>query len=114
MGPNGLRVADGLFGILRSGGIPDPLAVTAQRLLFAIINGFTLEETTDVGVEIEGLPDEQAANAARAYIAELPADRFPNLVVVAEHFHHADNDQSFELLIDVFVDGLAARASARR
>jgi AcrR family transcriptional regulator len=111
MGPNGLRVADGLFGILRSGGIPDPLAVTAQRLLFAIINGFTLDETTELGVEIEGPPDQQTADAARAYIAELPPKRFPNLIAVAEHFGYADNDQSFELLIDVFVDGLAARVS---
>src|SRR5262249_2159163 len=29
MGPNGLRVSEGLFGILRAGGIPDQLAVTA-------------------------------------------------------------------------------------
>jgi hypothetical protein len=79
--------------------------------LFAIINGFTLDETTDLGAEIEGPPDEQAASAARAYITELPVERFPNLIAVAEHFHYADRDQSFELLIDLFVDGLAARAS---
>ena len=113
MGPNGLRIAEGLFGILRAGGIPDQLAVTAQRLLFAIVNGFTLDETTELGVGIEGPADEQTADAARAYIAELPAERFPNLIAVAEHFHSADNDQSFELLIDLFVDGLAARASRR-
>ena len=111
MGPNALRVSEGLFGILRAGGIPDQLAVTAHHLLFAIINGFTLDETTELGVEVEGRPDDQAASAARAYIAELPAERFPSLIAVAEHFHYADNDQSFELLIDLFVDGLAARAS---
>jgi AcrR family transcriptional regulator len=114
MGPNALRVSEDLFGILRAGSIPDPLAVTVQRLLFAIINGFTLDETTELGVEIEGPPDEQSADAARAYIAELPADRFPNLTAVAEHFHHADNDQSFELLIDLFFDGLAARTTRSR
>jgi AcrR family transcriptional regulator len=114
MGPNALRVSEGLFGILRAAGIPDRLAVTAQQLLFAIINGFTLEETTELGVEIQSPPDEQMANAARAYVAQLPAQRFPNLIAVAEYFHYADNDQSFELLIDVFVDGLAARASAGR
>jgi AcrR family transcriptional regulator len=113
MGPNALRVSEGLFGILRAGGIPDPLAVLAQRLLFAIINGFTLDETTELGVEVDGQPDEQAADAARAYVAELPAERFPNLTAVAEYFHDADNEQSFELLIDLFVDGLAARASRR-
>ena len=114
MGPNALDLSEGLFAILRAGGIPDQLAVTAHHLLFAIINGFTLDETTELGVEIGGPPDEQAANAARAYLAELPAERFPNLIAVSEHFHYADKDQSFALLIDLFVDGLGARASTRR
>jgi hypothetical protein len=47
------------------------------------------------------------------YVAELPVDQFPKLVAVSEHCGHADNDQSFELLIDLFVDGLAQRVHAR-
>jgi AcrR family transcriptional regulator len=113
MGPNALRVSEGLFAILRTGGVPDPLAVTAHHLLFALINGFTLDETTDLGVEIEAPLDEQAATAARDYVAALPADQFPNLLAVAEHFGSTDNDQSFELLIDLFVDGLAQRVNAQ-
>ena len=84
-----------------------------HHLLFAIMNGFTLDETTDLGVEDEAPLDEQAANMARDYVAALPAERFPNLVAVAGHFGLADNDQSFELLIDLFVDGLAQRIHAR-
>ena len=101
MGPKALRVSEGLFAILRAGGVPDPLAVTAHHLLFALVNGFTLDETTDLGVEIEGPLDEQAANAARDYVAALPADEFPNLVAVSTHFGQTDNDQSFDLLIDL-------------
>ncbi len=112
MGPNALRASEGIFAILRAGGVPDRLAVTAHHLLFAIINGFTLDETTDLGVELESPLDEQAANAARDYIAQLPVDRFPNLVAVSGYFGLADNDQSFELLIDLFVDGLAQRVHA--
>ena len=112
MGPNALRVSEGLFAILRAGGVPDQLAVTAHHLLFALINGFTLDETTDLGVEVEGPLDEQAANAARDYVAALPADQFPNLLAVAEHFGHTDSDRSFNLLIDLFVDGLAQRVRA--
>lgn len=44
--------------------------------------------------------------------AELPAEQFPNLRAVAEHFGQGDNDQSFELLIDLFVDGLAQHVRA--
>jgi AcrR family transcriptional regulator len=113
MGPNALRVSEGIFAILRTGGVPDPLAVTAHHLLFALINGFTLDETTDLGVEVEGPPDEQAANAARDYVAILPAGHFPNLVAVSEHFGHTDNDQSFDLLLDLFVDGLAQRVGTQ-
>jgi AcrR family transcriptional regulator len=112
MGPNALRVSDGILGILRAGGVPDELAVIAHHLLFAIINGFTLDETTDLGVEVEGPVDEQAANAARDYVAALPAERFPSLLAVADYFGKTDNDQSFELLIDLFVDGLARRVRA--
>jgi len=113
MGPNALRISEGLFAILRAGGVPDQLAVTGQQLLFAIINGFTLDETTELGVEVEGPPDEQAANAARDYVSALPPEQFPNLIAVAGHFGHVDNDQRFELLIDLFVDGLAQRVQAQ-
>lgn len=52
---------------------------------------------------------EKPGCSARDYISSLPADRFPNLVALAEHFGYADNDQSFDLLIGLFVDGLAQR-----
>ena len=113
MGPNALRVSEGIFAILRAGGVPDELAVTGHHLLFAIINGFTLDETTDLGVEIEGPMDEEAADAARDYVAALPVEQFPNLVAVSKHFGQADNDRSFDLLIELFVDGLAQRAHAQ-
>jgi Transcriptional regulator len=110
MGPNALRVSEGIFAILRAGGVPDQLAVTGHHLLFAIINGFTLDETTDLA-EVESPMDDEAANAARDYVAALPTEQFPNLVAVSTHFGQADNDKSFDLLIDLFVDGLAQRVS---
>ena len=77
MGPNALRFSERVLAILRAGGVPDQLAVTGQHLLFAIVNGFTLDETTDLGVEIEAPVDEQAANAARDYVAALPPTSSP-------------------------------------
>jgi AcrR family transcriptional regulator len=111
MGPNALRLSEGLFAILRAGGVPDDLAVTAQHLFFAVINGFTLDETTDLGVELEDRPDKQSASAARDYLAQLPADQFPNLTAVSAYFGSPDRDGSFDLLVDLFIDGLAVRAS---
>ena len=49
---------------------------------------------------------------ARDYIASLPAAVFPNMVGLADEFAFADADERFELLIDIFADGLARRARA--
>jgi hypothetical protein len=54
----------------------------------------------------------EGAKMARDYIAALPADRFPNMVAVADHYAISDADRRFSLLIDLYVDGLAARVRA--
>jgi hypothetical protein len=83
--------------------------------LIATVNGFTVDET---GVDESGAPDrdparlQEAADAARDYIASLPADVFPNMTSLAGEFALADPDERFELLIEIFVDGLARRAAA--
>jgi hypothetical protein len=48
---------------------------------------------------------------ARDYLASLPTDRFPN-VALADHFAITDPEQRFNLLLDIFVEGLARRAAA--
>ena len=48
---------------------------------------------------------------ARDYVASLPAEQFPNMVGLADEFAFADADERFEMLIDIFVDGLARRAA---
>jgi AcrR family transcriptional regulator len=112
MGPNALRVEERLLAILRAAGVPDQLAVTGQHLLYAIVNGFTLDETTELGVGDATPVDQEAGDLARDYIKSLPADQFPNLVAVADQFAFVDADARFELLIDLYVDGLAQRARA--
>jgi AcrR family transcriptional regulator len=108
MGPNSLRFSERVLAILRSGGVPDELAVHGQLLLFSVVNGFTMDET---GVGGEPPPDqpqiEEMARMVRDYMASLPAGSFPNLRAVADHFMVTDQDRRFELLIDFYVDGLA-------
>jgi AcrR family transcriptional regulator len=114
MGPNALRFSERVLAVLRAGGVPDQLAVTGHHLLFAIINGYTLDETVELGVEDAAPVDQESANLARDYIASLPADRFPNMVAVADHYAFADADARFELLIGIYVDGLARRVEHAR
>jgi AcrR family transcriptional regulator len=122
MGPNALRYSERVLAILRAGGLPPLLAVQGYLLLIATVNGFTVDET---GVDDPGPADsgdrarpldpsslQQAANMVRDYIASLPAEVFPTMVGLADEFAFADADERFEMLIDIFVDGLARRAEA--
>jgi hypothetical protein len=115
MGPNALWYSERVLAILRAGGLSPRLAVQGYLALIATVNGFTVDET---GMDDSGAPDrdparlQEAADAARDYIASLPADLFPNMTSLAGEFALADPDERFELLIEIFVDGLARRAAA--
>ena len=111
MGPNALRYADRVLAILRAGGLPDALALDAQQLLISIVIGFAIDETGEGGVPpADEPPPDTAGASARDYVTALPPDRFPHLVALADHFGAGDPDERFELLLDIFVDGLARRA----
>ena len=114
MGPNALRYTERVLSILRAGGVPDQLAVQSYLLMLSVVNGFTMDEA---GYEAEteagaAPPLEEGAAMVGDYLGSLPADQFPNVLEVAPHFADADQDGRFELLLDLFVDGLAKRAEA--
>jgi AcrR family transcriptional regulator len=112
MGPHALRYADRLLAILRAGGLPEALAVSGQQLLISIVIGFCIDETGEGGHPPADQPaPDTEATMVRDYLAALPADRFPNLVDLAGYHADADGDQRFELLLAIFVDGLAQRAA---
>jgi len=119
MGPNALRYSERILAILRAGGLPPRLAVQGYLLLIATVNGFTIDETgvDDVPDPAANVPPtdpdsrQQAADQARDYIASLPAEAFPTMTALADEFAFANPDERFELLIDIFVDGLSRRAA---
>jgi AcrR family transcriptional regulator len=111
MGPNAVRLSERVLAILRAGGVPDELAVQSYLLMISVVNGFTMDEAGYADAAVETAPPaEEAAEMVRTYLESLPAEEFPNLTAVAEHFAVTDQDARFELLLDLFVDGLAARA----
>jgi AcrR family transcriptional regulator len=112
MGPHALRYTESVVGVLRAGGVPDDLAVSGYLLLFALVNGFTMDETADPVLGPDTHPDQVAPSAVSGYLASLPADQFPNIVASAPHFAQWDNNVQFEMLVDFYVDGLAQRAAA--
>ena len=111
MGPNALRFSERVVGILRAAGVPDDLAVAGHLLLISTINGFTLDETAETAEDDGEETAALAQDAARDYIASLPPAQFPNLTAVADKYAAVDRDERFELLLDLFVDGLARRVA---
>src|SRR5215208_6350906 len=111
MGPNALRLSERVLAILRAGGVPDGLAVQSYLLMTSVVNGFTMDEAGFAEGGAETAPSiKETAELVRGYLASLPPEHFPNLIETADHFAMADQDARFELLLDLFVDGLAQRA----
>ena len=112
MGPNALRLSEAVLAILRAGGVPDELAVQSYLLLISAVNGFTMDEAgfSEEQAPPTAPPPDQAGSMVRGYLESLPADQFPNLTEVADGFAMGDQNARFELLIDLFVEGLARRA----
>ena len=106
-GPNSLQYTDRVVAILRAGGVPDLIA--AYRALASIVSGFAIDETAGRPAAEQSAPDD-AAQAVRDYLSSLPAERFPNLVALADEFTFTDSDERFEALLGIYVDGLARRA----
>ena len=92
---------------MRAGGLTGSRSVAGLYLLWVIVNGFSLEETRTGEPERPG-PD--LSPEVSRYFASLPGDRFPNLAAAAGEFAQTDSDERFELLIRIFINGLAGQA----
>jgi AcrR family transcriptional regulator len=115
MGPNAVRLSEGVLAILRGGGVPDELAVQSYLLMLSLVNGFTLDEAGYAEKAPEGAPQmDEAGQMVRAYFSSLPSEQFSNLREVADHFAITDQDARFDLLLDLFVEGIAARAAQQK
>jgi AcrR family transcriptional regulator len=113
MGPNALRMSERVLAILRAGGVPDELAVQSYLLMISAVNGFTMDEAGYDAQAPEGAPPaDEAAQMVKTYFESLPDDQFSHLKEVAQHFAITDQNARFDLLIDLFVDGVAARAGS--
>jgi AcrR family transcriptional regulator len=119
MGPNAVRLTERVLAIMAAGGLPPRLAVQGYLLLISTVNGFSSDETgggegpgPGGAAEVPGGPSQQEqADMITGYFAGLPPEHFPNLSKLAAEFALTDNDERFELLMDIFVDGLARRAA---
>jgi AcrR family transcriptional regulator len=108
VGPNALRVADAVLGILRRAGfeIEDAAAIYGQlaRSLLALVS---IE--TSARRRLEGVGAEERARAVRLQLEALPLDEFENVVAAAPYLAApADWDRSFERGVDFLIAGVEA------
>ncbi|MEU9016128.1 TetR/AcrR family transcriptional regulator C-terminal domain-containing protein [Actinomadura sp. NPDC048394] len=101
-GPNGLRLADHVIGLLRRAGFDDRMAGYGYLLLMFYVTGFAVQE-----IAFGKGPDngERLAEVSR-YLEGLPADRFPDLVAVAGELLAPRLTDRFEFGLRSLVDGL--------
>jgi AcrR family transcriptional regulator len=110
-GPALLHHHDAVLGCLRRGGVPLPWVAHAYAVLDSYVYGYAMQEAN--------LPfggDQQIGDLAEAILSAIPADQYPYLrEFTADHVlqpgYHFGN--SFEVGLDLLLDGLDAAAAAQ-
>jgi hypothetical protein len=112
-GPNALRWVNGLLGVLRDAGLPDPVIAYAVDILPLYANATAYEESLYTAKE---LPDSGAEYIAqlRRYFESLPPDRFPHIVAMAVPLtDEAEPDARFEFGLDALVRGIETMKNSK-
>ncbi len=107
IGPNSLRMTEVTLGLLRSGGVPDRYAAWTLDQLAQLVVADVVEGSAH---QTRGGDPAVFFTQLRDYLAALPADRFPNLVRMADALVEGDGDARFAFGLDLMIDGLAALA----
>ena len=99
-GPARLRYLDAVVGVLRGAGFDTPTVARAFMALDSHTYGFTMQELA--------LPFDAAgaAGVAEEMAARVFADRYPNLVAMAELAMSGAQMLDFEFGLDLLLDGL--------
>ena len=100
MGPNLIRIAEWLLGLLRGAGIPNRPATWFVDLIALVGAAQSVED------DIASKGDDPVINAMGAYLAALPAERFPNMAAVASDMVVGSPDERFEFGLDLLLRGL--------
>lgn len=112
VGPNMLRVMDWSLGLLRSAGISDEVAGYVGDLFGRYLDASVLE------VASGPYSNEETADAAVAmvqgYFSGLPAERFPNLMAMAGTMFEMEEQERFELGLEILMRGIETYARPKK
>jgi AcrR family transcriptional regulator len=105
-----MRAADYMMGLLLAGGVTPQDAAWACDILPLLTTASAMETAVHAA---RGSSEDAIVKRLEAAFRALPASRFPNIVKYRDELISGSGDERFTFAIDVFLDGLVARAAPR-
>lgn len=100
LGPNLIRIMEWMLTLLRGAGVPDREAAWFPDLAALIGGAQAIED------ELASSGDDEFGAVMGAYLAGLPADRFPNIVATTHSLMMGSADERFEFGLELLTRGL--------
>jgi AcrR family transcriptional regulator len=104
--PASLELAEAFLTPLLEAGLPGPDAALAFRLIYDYTAGFALADPRSPAEQ--RLRDSATREQLHAFLAALPADRFPALAAHGVQAWESDQDQRFAVGLRTLLRGLGA------
>jgi AcrR family transcriptional regulator len=108
LGENALTGAEGMLALMRAGGLPDQVAAWVLDLLSLYVMGVAYEDSLMAMNATTPGDLTRFVTEMRAYFANLPRERFPNTVALADELTAGDSEERFEFGLEVLLRGLIA------
>jgi Tetracyclin repressor-like, C-terminal domain len=107
LGPNGLRLGEAIYAVLRPAGFSDQAVVSTVYALLTYILGFVALEVPRAGTGPE--TSDEFVRRLHAFFATLPPGEFPHTVALAPLLARISTDDQFRSGISIFIAGLSAQ-----
>jgi len=101
-GPERSRVMDDLLRLFDDSGLSPELAHHGFHAVNNHVVGYTLQQ---LGMGLDDT-DDDLQSMARDYMESLPVDTYPHMVAHVRQHLDGDTASSFELVLDLIIDGL--------
>lgn len=106
-GQGALASMNAMVGLLLAGGVSPVVASLSVDMLALYITATAFEDSLDTFPSGEK-ESEEFHLEVKSFFANLPADRYPHLVALAEPLTTGDRDHRFEFGLDLLVRGIAS------
>ncbi|TMR06498.1 TetR/AcrR family transcriptional regulator [Actinomadura soli] len=115
-GSNLLSVAEAQLALMRAGGVPPRIAALAVDTLGMFVDADAIEGTI-YSARLNGGAEAMEKfihylGEIRDFFKALPADRYPNVVAMADELTETGGDARFEFGLDILIRGIASYVDA--